>query len=449
MKPEQLPTLCLVEDDQIMGESLVDRFRLEGYGVDWHRDAEAALAALRRRRYALVISDVRLPGTSGEQLFARLRDEHPAPPPFLFITGYGAIDRAVRLLKAGAADYVTKPFDLDEFVDKVRVLAGEHAPAAPSGDLGLSPAMRRLAETLPRLAQHASAVLISGESGVGKEWVAREIHRLAGAASPFVAVNCGAITESLMEAELFGHERGAFTGAVRAHRGVFEQAHGGSLFLDEIGEMPLPMQVKLLRAIQERGVTRVGGEKPIAVSLRLICATNQDLKALTEQGRFREDLYYRINVIHLRVPALRERREDILWFAERFLEDFSREHATPRRRLAADAERALLAYPWPGNLRELRHCVERACILGTAGDLTPEAFFEPAQLAALPVQSAAADLASYLQQCEAAYITQALQANRWQIGRTATALGISRKNLWEKMTRHGIEPPREAEAAGS
>ncbi|MFZ5558443.1 MAG: sigma-54-dependent transcriptional regulator [Pseudomonadota bacterium] len=449
MKPEHLPTLCLVEDDQIMGESLVDRFHLDGYAVDWHRDAEAAMAAIRDRRYALVISDVRLPGTSGEEMFTRLREEVPALPPFLFITGYGSIDRAVRLLKLGAADYVTKPFDLDEFVEKIRTLAVQHAaPVAAGGELGLSPAMRRLAETLPRLAQRASAVLISGESGVGKEWVARQIHHLADGAAPFVAVNCGAITESLMEAELFGHERGAFTGAVRSHRGVFEQAHGGTLFLDEIGEMPLPMQVKLLRAIQERAVVRVGGERSIPVTLRLICATNQDLKALTEQGRFREDLYYRINVIHLRVPALRERREDILWFAERFLEDFAREHGTPRRRLSADSERALLAYPWPGNLRELRHCVERACILCSAGDLAPEAFFEPAQLDALPVQSAAANLASYLQECEAAYITQALRGNCWQIGRTAAALGISRKNLWEKMTRHGIGPPQEAEPAG-
>ncbi len=449
MKPVPLPTLCLVEDDQIMGESLVDRFQLEGYGVDWHRNAETAIASIGHRRYVLVVSDVRLPGTSGEEMFTRLREELPALPPFLFITGYGSIDRAVRLLKLGAADYVTKPFDLDEFVEKIRALTGQHAASAVAGtELGLSPAMRRLADTLPRLAQHATAVLISGESGVGKEWVARQFHRLADNASPFVAVNCGAITESLMEAELFGHERGAFTGAVRSHRGVFEQAHGGTLFLDEIGEMPLPMQVKLLRAIQERLVVRVGGEKPIPVSLRLICASNQDLKALTEQGRFREDLYYRINVVHLRVPALRERREDILWFAEHFLEDFARDHATPRRRVTVDAERALLAYPWPGNLRELRHCVERACILWAPDELPPEALFESAQLAALPVQSAAANLASYLQECEASYITQALRSHRWQIGRTAAALGISRKNLWEKMGRHGIEPPKEVEPPG-
>jgi DNA-binding NtrC family response regulator len=442
MKHEHPPALCLVEDDPIMGESLVDRFRLEGYAVDWHRDARAAMAAIRRRRYAVVVSDVRLPGLSGEDMFRQLKGEAQALPPFLFITGFGSIDRAVRLLKEGAADYVTKPFDLDEFVDKVRALGAFTAAPVPAG-LGLSPAMRRIAETLPRLARHASTVLITGESGVGKEWVARELHRVAGGGA-FVAVNCGAVSESLLEAELFGHERGAFTGAVRTHRGVFEQAHGGTLFLDEIGEMPLPMQVKLLRAIQERAVVRVGGEKAIPVSLRLVCATHQDLRVLTEQGRFREDLYYRIHVIHLRVPPLRERREDILWFAERFLEEFAAQHGTPRRRLAAEAERALLCYPWPGNLRELRHAIERACILCPDEALGPEAFFEPGQLASLPPPTGAVNLARYLEECEASYILQALQRQQWQIGRAAQALGISRKNLWEKMVRHRIKPPQDA-----
>ena len=439
MKNERLPTLCLVEDDQIMGESLVDRFRLEGYAVDWHREAQSAMDAMRKRRYVAVISDVRLPGLGGEDMFARLKEELPALPPFLFITGYGSIDRAVSLLKLGAADYVTKPFDLDEFVEKVRAIALEPARTSGSGyALGLSPSMRRITDTLPRLAEHASTVLISGESGVGKEWVARELHRLAGHDTPFVAVNCGAIAESLFEAELFGHEKGAFTGAVRTHRGIFEQAAGGTLFLDEIGEMPLPMQVKLLRAIQDRCIVRVGGESPIAVSLRLICASNQDLRSLTEGGRFREDLCYRINVIHLRVPPLRERREDILWFVERFLDDFAREHSTRRRQLSEASEQALLAYPWPGNLRELRHAVERACILWSTETLEPEAFFERDQLEALPTQADVANLNDYLKQCEAGYILQALVQSEWQIGSAAGRLGISRKNLWEKMRKLDI-----------
>jgi DNA-binding NtrC family response regulator len=441
MKHERLPALCLVEDDPIMGESLVDRFRLEGYAVDWYRDARTAMAAIRSRCYAAVVSDVRLPRLSGEDMFRQLKAEAQSLPPFLFITGFGSIDRAVKLLKEGAADYVTKPFDLDEFVEKVRAL-GVSTTAPVAAGLGLSPAMRRIAETLPRLARHAATVLITGESGVGKEWVARELHRLAGG-GPFVAVNCGAVSESLLEAELFGHERGAFTGAVRAHRGVFEQAHGGTLFLDEIGEMPLAMQVKLLRAIQERAVMRVGGEKAIPVSLRLTCATHQELRVLVEQGRFREDLYYRINVIHLRIPPLRERREDILWFAERFLEEFAAQHGTPRRRFAAAAERALLSYPWPGNLRELRHAIERACILCPGDVLGPEAFFEPIQLASLPPTTGAVNLARYLEECEASYILQTLQREQWQVGRAAQALGISRKNLWEKMVRHAIRPPRE------
>ena len=218
---------------------------------------------------------------------------------------------------------------------------------------------------LPRLAQHAATILISGESGVGKEKVALELHRAdaGGAGRPFVAVNCGAVTESLLEAELFGHEKGAFTGAARARKGYFEQANGGTLFLDEIGEMPLAMQVKLLRAIQERSITRVGGEAPIPVSLRLICATHRDLKQMVEQGTFREDLLYRINVIQLKVPPLRERKDDILWLVRLFLDQYAAQHQTTRKSLHASAELAVLEYPWPGNVRELKHAIERAYIL--------------------------------------------------------------------------------------
>ena len=440
MSARAKPRLCLVEDDEIMGESLVERFRLEGFDVDWHRTAADAHRAIGRTSYDAVISDIRLPDFSGEVLFARLHDALGSLPPFVFITGHGSIERAVALLKAGADDYITKPFDLDDLVLKVRQLCRNRAPGllrAAGEQLGVSPAMRRIEAMLPRLAERASTVLITGDSGVGKERVALQLHALAakGAEQPFVPVNCGAITETLVEAELFGHEKGAFTGAVKSRKGVFELAHGGTLFLDEIGDMPLAMQVKLLRAIQERRIVRVGGGTPIPVELRLICATNQDLRARVEAGSFREDLYYRINVIHLHIPLLRERPEDIPWFARQFLREYWHEHGGERRTLTPAAEQALQAYPWPGNLRELRHAIERACILSAAGPIEPAALFENWPQGELAQAHAASTLEQYIRECERSYIAQALEHCHGQIGQTAAYLGISRKNLWEKMRR--------------
>ena len=445
MNDPPAPTLCLVEDDEIMGESLCDRFRLEGYAVDWHRRAADALRAIGGTAYVAVISDIHLPDFSGETLFTRLQEGAAELPPFLFITGFGSIERAVSLLKRGAVDYVTKPFDLDELVLKVRQLsqarAGGAGAAGAGMRLGISPEMQKIEAMLPRLAEHARTVLITGESGVGKEHVAQQLHALAerGASQPFVAVNCGAITETLIEAELFGYDKGAFTGALRTRKGLFEQAHGGTLFLDEIGDMPLLMQVKLLRAIQERRIVRVGGESEIPVDVRIICATNQDLRARVQAGAFREDLFYRIHVIHLRIPVLRERRDDILWFARQFLREFSGQHGGDRRVLSAAAEQALLGYPWPGNLRELRHCIERACILSATGTLEPATLFENWPKDALDHAQAAGTLDQYIRDCERGYIQQALQRCQGQIGHTAEFLGISRKNLWEKMKRLQIQ----------
>ncbi|HEY0844142.1 MAG TPA: sigma-54 dependent transcriptional regulator [Noviherbaspirillum sp.] len=440
-----LPHLCLVEDDEIMGESLCDRFELEGFTYDWHKTAASAMASIGNTRYAVAVSDIRLPDLAGDEMYARLVREGAACPPFIFITGFGAIDTAVSLLKQGAADYVTKPFDLDLLIEKIRALAAisERLPSdIPM--LGISPAMRRIAEVLPRLAQHAATIRITGESGVGKEKVALELHRcdprMAG--KPFIAVNCGAITESLMEAELFGHEKGAFTGAHRAKKGVFEQADGGTLFLDEIGEMPLAMQVKLLRAIQERHIVRVGGESPIPVQLRLICATHRDLKHMVEQGTFREDLYYRINVIQLKIPPLRERKEDVLWFADLFLQQYAAEHKIKRKTLLPPAEIALLDYPWPGNVRELKHAIERAYILHADETLAVEHLFDDATgQCSVSGMTADADLNRYLHECERRYIMNALVRHDGHMANTAAALGISRKNLWEKMRK--LEIPAE------
>ncbi|TRZ67775.1 MAG: sigma-54-dependent Fis family transcriptional regulator [Rhodocyclaceae bacterium] len=447
--------LCLIEDDEIMGESLCDRFQLEGFAVDWQRTLAGGRTALTARRYGAVISDIRLPDGDGGDLFFELKDLVADAPPFLFITGFGTIDRAVALLKAGAVDYVTKPFDIDRLMEKVREIIppDTEAPAGAkmTGKLGISPAMQRIEESLPRLAQHASALLITGESGVGKEHVAQLFHQFAhdDEDRPFVAVNCASLPEGLLEAELFGYEKGAFTGAIRLKKGLLEQANGGTLFLDEIGEMSLPMQSKLLRAVQDRRITRIGGDQSIAVDFRLVCATHRDLKLMVVQGGFREDLFYRINVIHLRVPPLRERPEDILHFLRRFLDDFQRIHGGERHVVDARAEYVLLDYPWPGNLRELHNCVERACILSTDRMLGAEAFFEEG-VTFLPANATAPTLAEHIARVERDYLVRALARNGSHMGNTAAELGISRKNLWEKMRKLGMraEPGEEVRDEG-
>jgi transcriptional regulator with PAS, ATPase and Fis domain len=302
--------------------------------------------------------------------------------------------------------------------------------------------MKAIETMLPRLAASASTVLVTGESGVGKEYVSRALHQAGDGDGdkPFVAVNCGAIPESLLEAELFGYLKGAFTGAVRDKRGYFEQAHGGTLFLDEIGDMPLPMQIRLLRVVQERQITRLGAERAIPVEIRLICATHRDLSVMVDAGEFREDLYYRINVVNIHVPPLRERPEDILWHARLFLDELA--GTTDRRPCTFHprAEQALLAYPWPGNIRELRNCLERACVFNQAAVLMPEALFGDAWSRVRAEMSGQHEerLADYIQQCERDYISRVLTENEGRISTTASALGISRKTLWDKMRKLGL-----------
>jgi len=428
--------LCLVEDDPIMGESLCYRFELEGFHCDWYRSALAAQPHIGNEDYAVLISDIRLPDMSGAELFEQLLAEGRTLPPTIFITGFGSIGAAVELLKKGAEDYVTKPFDLDTLVEKVRAVCRQQPPREEGKPpvLGISSAMRALEQTLCRVSGHDATVLITGESGVGKEHAARFLHRCAFGDSdrPFIAVNCGAIPEGLMEAELFGSEKGAYTGAVRTRRGVFEQANGGTLFLDEIGDMPPNMQVRLLRVIQERQVVRVGGETPIRLDLHLVCATHRDLKQMVAEGSFREDLYYRINVVHVHIPPLRERREDILWFTRLFLNELD----GSERYLLPSAEQQLLQYDWPGNLRELHHSIERASILTAepgigATDLINEASDSSAD--------SGSDLRDRLSHYEHQLILEALRRHDFQMNETANELGISRKNLWEKIKKLGIE----------
>lgn len=436
------PRLCLVEDDAIMRASLCQRFKIEGIDCDCFIQAEEALGRLAEQPYAALISDIRLPDMSGEELYARLLEAGQLPPPIIFITGYGTIDQAVRLLKLGASDYITKPFDLDDLLVKLREVSPSLFEDMHQGsaELGVSAVMRQLKNTLDRLAAHRVDLLITGESGVGKEYAARYFAGRCnqGTDQPFIAINCAALPEDLLEAELFGHVKGAFTGATRSRRGMFEQASGGVLFLDEVGETSPRMQAKLLRTIQERVVQPIGSEEQIPVDVRLVYATNRDLKAMVDRSEFREDLYFRINVAHVHIPPLRERKEDILWLAHRIVENYFHEHQA-RRLILPLTGRYLEAQPWPGNLRELANAVERACILSPQEVLGSREFGasgEESLLASGPVSLKAA-----MEHYEESLLRETLDHHEWRIAETAESLGISRKNLWEKMKRHGISQP--------
>jgi len=431
--------LCVVEDDDIMRISLCQRFTIERINCDCFNNAKEALDALLTRDYAGLVSDIRLPDMSGDKLFNTLLDAGKTPPPTIFITGYGTINQAVQLLRLGASDYITKPFDLDELLDKLRevspLLFGDFEEVGT--ELGVSSAMRQVMLTLDRLAEHDVDLLITGESGVGKEYAARYFVNRSNKdkTKPFIALNCAALPEDLQEAELFGHEKGAFTGATQARRGVFEQAHGGILFLDEIGETSPRLQAKLLRCIQEKVVQRIGSEELLPVDLRIVYSTNRDLKEMVAKGAFREDLYFRINVAHVHIPPLRERKEDIHWLVHRVLDNYYQKYKQ-RRIILPLCERYLEKELWPGNLRELANAVERACIL------SPQEVLGPREFGAVEEGSETTneqhELKESLAEFEKSLLQTTLEQHDWRIVETASCLGISRKSLWEKMKRYGI-----------
>ena len=443
--------ILLVEDDEIMRQSLRDRLQMEGIPAISVSDLAAARRELRRRALDLVVTDVRLPDGNGRALFEQVCREHPGTPVVL-MTAYASVPDAVSLVKAGASDYLTKPFDIDAFVALVRrnlsrvedarqadlVARDGTAFRAGSGVLGRSPAMRRVEELVARLRDVDSSVLITGESGVGKEVVANLIHRNSRRAQgPFVAVNCAAIPVNLVESELFGHERGAFTGAERRHIGRFEMAKGGTIFLDEVAEIPPEVQVKLLRVLQERKVERVGGGEPIPLDVRVLAATQVDLEKTLEEGRFRPDLYWRLNVIHIAVPPLRDRPEDVVYLARTFVTEFAQEMGNPVAGLSASAEARLLEMPFPGNARELKNVIERAVAL-CAGPRVQLHDLSPFELEEEPGTGHQPSLKETVEDAERAAILGALDQADGAIGEAAETLGISRKNLWEKMKRHGI-----------
>jgi DNA-binding NtrC family response regulator len=445
------PHIALIEDDPLMGESLADRLQLEGFDCRWWRSGGDVIAAADAdaRVPDAIVSDIRLPDLEGPELMGRLPAAWQARP-WIFITGYGTNAQREALLARGAADFFTKPLDMDRLIRRLRAVQpeaaarGDVAGAARACPLGVSGEIRRLHATVARLGSNWDSVLITGESGAGKEELARCLHReTVGDKAPFVAVNAASLPESLIEAELFGYEKGAFTGATRTHRGKFEQAHGGTLFLDEIGDMPPALQARLLRVLQDRSVTRLGSEQALPVQVRLIFATHKRLNDEVRAGHFREDLYYRINVVHLRVPPLRERPEDVPWLAQRFVEQWNRTHPDAKRSLGSEAEQALLRRTWPGNVRELRNAIERACLLAEherieAALLREEDAPEARERPASDDASSMPRLEEFLRRQEKEFIRQALQRHDFQIGVTADSLGISRKSLWERMKRFDI-----------
>ena len=445
----------IVDDERDIRELLVLTLGRMGLRTDTAATLGAARAQLAQQRYELCLTDMRLPDGSGIDLVAEITARHPDTP-VAMITAYGNVEAAVDALKAGAFDFVNKPVDihvLRRLVNQALDL-GKRRREAPPGLARLqgdSPPMQALRATVAKVARSQAPVAITGESGVGKELVARTIHGEGGRAKgPFVPVNCGAIPAELMESEFFGHKKGSFTGAHADKDGLFRAADGGTLFLDEIAELPLPMQVKLLRAIQEKSVRPVGGHAEVPVDVRLLSATHKDLGALVAAGTFRHDLYYRINVIELRVPPLRERGDDLPQLATDILARLAHEQDRSAPTLANDAMAALIDYPFPGNVRELENILERALAMAegpriTADDLAlpaaaPVGAAKAAMASPTPSQEkAAAALPTYIEDIERQAIEQALKDNRYNKTRTAEVLGITYRALRYKLKKLGLD----------
>jgi DNA-binding NtrC family response regulator len=435
------PRILIVDDDAGQ-RSLLDSFlRGQGFETVPVGSGEEALETLRTAPFSMMISDVRMPGLSGLETLRRARQEH-AVLPILLVTAYADIRDAVGAMRDGALNYLAKPIDLDELLASVRQATGlaKSTPRKfkaerqlPAGVVAESPLMQAVFDDASLVAPSESRVLITGESGVGKEVLADVIHGWSSRASgPIIKVNCAAIPENLLESELFGHEKGAFTGAIKQKLGRFEAANGGTIFLDEIADMSQPLQAKLLRVTQEGRFNRIGSNHEIQTNARILAATNRQLDEEVKAGRFREDLFYRLNVVEINIPPLRERKEDILALAGAFIAEFSE----GRARFSSAVTHCLTCYPWPGNVRQLRNAMERAALLSRGELILPEHL--PAQVRAgtEPVPSAGPGVdPEHLEEIERQAIFQALRKHEFNRTETAKALGISRRALLYKLQR--------------
>ena len=454
------PVILVVDDEPSIRRALREIFEYEGFGVEEAVDGEEALARLRAGRYDVVMLDVNMPKRDGMEVLAAAREEMPETP-IVMLSGHGAIETAVRATKLGAYDFIEKPPDLNRLLVSVRnamdrgVLATanrrmKEAINAYEGELtpilGDSSAIGAVRDTIERVAPSEARVLITGEPGTGKELVAKWIRHLSPRKDgPMVDVNCAAIPDELIESELFGHEKGAFTGAVKQRIGKFEQADGGTLFLDEIGDMSLSAQAKVLRVLQENNIQRVGGDRVIPVDVRIVCATNKDLASCIREETFREDLYYRLSVIPIRLPTLRERVEDIPVIATRFCEDLARRNGRPGKHFTASALKRLTEQEWRGNVRELQNVIERLIVLTTDDEIRVEdidryAFSrETSRDPLMDMLAKTEDWGDFRDTAEKMFLERKLSDFDWNISRTAEAIGMQRSHLYNKMNKYGIE----------
>jgi DNA-binding NtrC family response regulator len=446
--------ILLVEDQETTREFMGMILSDAGYKVDAVADGALALARLDEFAFDLVLSDLKLGELSGIDVLKKAI-ALPDPPAVIIITAHGTIENAVEAITIGAYDYLTKPVSSDELLHSIRRGIERHQLASRIRKLesqlerdfrfdnlvAKSPRMRQVIESIRQVAKSDATVLIEGESGTGKELVARAIHANSRRRDQgFVAINCGALPETLLESELFGYVKGAFTGAMDTRKGLFEEAHEGTLLLDEIGETSPAFQVKLLRALQEGEIRRVGDNKPITVDVRIIAASNQDIKNMVEAGRFRTDLYYRVNVIPIRLPPLRERKDDILPLAEFFIKRHAEKRPGAIPRLGHDTIAVLEAYPWPGNVRELENAIERALVLARADTIEPRDLPQEIQTINQVMPSPNHNPLS-MKEMEMHHIIRILQSSNWNQTEAAKILGIGYNTLWRKLKEYGIKKP--------
>ncbi len=450
--------ILVVEDEQSMRELLTIMLKKETYQVSTLGDGQSAIEAIRREPFDLIITDVRMPGVDGLQVLKAAKDLSPDTM-IIMITAFATTETAVEAMKLGAYDYITKPFNLDEIKlviknalerkrlreENLRLRRELETQYRFENIVGKSAKIQAVFDTVRKIADSPSTVMITGESGTGKELVARAIHfNSQRRDKPFISVNCGAIPEGLMESELFGHVKGSFTGAVANKIGLFSAADGGTLFLDEITEIPALVQVKLLRAIQEREIRRVGDTKDTKVSVRLIAASNKELEKALADGTLREDLFYRLNVIPIRLPPLLERLEDIPLLAAHFVQKFGKELGKEVRGVAPDAMAVLERYHWPGNVRELENVIERAMVLGTGDTLTPDSLPESVRRPRPPagfdldLPQEGLDLEATLNQLEKKLLQLALERTNGVQTRAAEILGMTFRQLRYKLQKHAL-----------
>ncbi|MBI5327711.1 MAG: sigma-54-dependent Fis family transcriptional regulator [Deltaproteobacteria bacterium] len=453
------PKILIIDDEPLMRISITDAMIAEGYEAKGVESGREGIDCISKGKYDVIITDLKLPEVDGMEIVKASLKYSPKSK-VIMITAYGSVDTAVEAMKQGAYDYITKPFSMDELLivvrrlmefreleyENIKLKSEIDIKYAFEGIVSTSDKMQDVLEKVKVIADTASTVLITGESGTGKELIANAIHHNSSRKdNPFIKVSCAALPETLLEAELFGYEKGAFTGALKQKKGRFELAHTGTLFLDEIGEISPAIQVKLLRALQERRFERLGGTETLSVDVRIICATQRDLKTEVKRGIFREDLYYRLNVVPVHIPPLRERKEDILIIANSFAMKFSAQNNKPIQGISDKARELLVNYPFPGNVRELEHAIERAVILGNSREIQPSdlsddilAFYNKDFKASMKV-SYSEPLPEAIEHFEKEYIAKAIEEAHGNKTRAAERLGISRKTLWEKCKNHGLE----------